>query len=209
MIFISKQAVMEETKILLDIATKAIKLFSKHGLLSKGWRFGFDNYRSSFGVCDYDIKTITISRRLCICNYKNNEAILDTILHEIAHALAHIEDPGAPPHGKLWRDIFIKIGGNGKTKVMPEDKVRAPVGMYEYQCPSCHGIIHKDYKSHILACKACCEDYNDGFWDERFICTIIKINKKTSDKKCVSCTGQKNSVSLRIGKYKNKPKLKK
>jgi predicted SprT family Zn-dependent metalloprotease len=64
--------------------TLARKLMAKHKL--KGWRFSFDNAVSRCGACWNDTNTITLSRHYVALN--DLAEVRDTILHEIAHALA-------------------------------------------------------------------------------------------------------------------------
>lgn len=91
----------------------AIKLMSEYGLIQpmsiinvgcrNNWAFEFDYHETRFGLCDYSRKVISMSRLLTYLN--SEEQCRDTILHEIAHALA----PRAG-HGPKWRLICTAIG---------------------------------------------------------------------------------------------------
>ena len=72
----------------------------EHGL--SDWRIAFESSRQRCGLCMYKYKII----RLSLSNHSERE-ILDTILHEVAHALT----PGAG-HGPDWQDRLIALGGN-------------------------------------------------------------------------------------------------
>ena len=50
------------------------------------WSFGFDRSKVRFGKCDYRRKRISLSSHLVDLN--DEYSVRDTILHEIAHALA-------------------------------------------------------------------------------------------------------------------------
>jgi Zn-dependent protease with chaperone function len=63
----------------------ALSLMEKHDLLSKDWKFVFDNGRRRLGFCNYKKKTISLSRKFI--PLLDDEEIIDIILHEIAHAL--------------------------------------------------------------------------------------------------------------------------
>jgi hypothetical protein len=63
----------------------ANELLKKHGLINKGWRFEFDNAPRRFGCCKYRSKRITLSKKLTELNDEEN--VLDTILHEMAHLI--------------------------------------------------------------------------------------------------------------------------
>lgn len=84
----------------------AIDMMRYHGLLNEtaaSWHFGWHNRSRTLGTCDYRAKTISLSRKLVAVN--SEDEILDTILHEIAHALT----PKAG-HGLLWKVMAQSIG---------------------------------------------------------------------------------------------------
>ena len=72
----------------------AIDLIEAHGLAPR-WKFAFDRAIRRFGNCDYTRRRITLSAPLTLLN--DEEKVKDTILHEIAHALAH--EGGRPRTG--------------------------------------------------------------------------------------------------------------
>lgn len=71
------------------------------------WSFGFDLAQNRGGVCKGRSKVITLSVTYCLNAPK--EEVLDTVLHEIAHALV------GPEHGhnKKWRIMAKWIGCKG------------------------------------------------------------------------------------------------
>lgn len=73
-----------------------------HGL--RGWAFRFDNARTRVGVCRYEPRIIGLSRHYVRAN--DADEVRDTILHEIAHALAG-PDAG---HGPRWKRIARALG---------------------------------------------------------------------------------------------------
>lgn len=81
---------------------------TEHGLTQKGWRGDLDTAEKRFGLCSPSRKTITLSRSLVALN--SQEEVLDTILHEIAHALAAIETGDNCGHDHRWRAICRRIG---------------------------------------------------------------------------------------------------
>lgn len=79
-----------------------------HGLVDLGWSAKFDDAKKRFGVCRMGPKEISLSRPLVSLN--SEEEVRDTILHEIAHALAwelHKEGCG---HDERWKAICVRIG---------------------------------------------------------------------------------------------------
>jgi predicted SprT family Zn-dependent metalloprotease len=73
------------------------------------WQFRFDRATRRFGCCNHKSKTISLSTVLVGLNDKRE--VRDTILHEIAHALA---GPKVRAHGREWREIALRIGCNGR-----------------------------------------------------------------------------------------------
>ena len=90
-----------------DAAKLAVLYMDLHEL--NGWQFRFDRATRRFGCCHHSSKTISLSRDLVSLNDKRD--VRDTILHEIAHALA---GPKVRPHGREWREIALRIGCNGR-----------------------------------------------------------------------------------------------
>ena len=77
------------------------------------WSAALDTAVRRFGVCHYGKKHISLSRTLCELN--TDEEVTDTILHEIAHALAferHGENCG---HDQRWKTICVEIGARPKA----------------------------------------------------------------------------------------------
>ena len=82
-----------------DLANRLLK---ENGL--DDWSFKFSNAKKAFGTCDHKAKTIVLSPYLTALNPE--EYILDTILHEIAHALVGFRKA----HGYEWRACCMRIG---------------------------------------------------------------------------------------------------
>ena len=72
-----------------------------------GWTVAYSNSRRRLGVCKYDSKRIEISAYLAILH---PEKVLNTLLHEIAHAIVG-HDAG---HGPTWVHKAIEIGCDGR-----------------------------------------------------------------------------------------------
>lgn len=83
----------------------------KHSLNQHGlhdWTGKLDNARRRFGLCDFKNRCISISRPLCELN--SDDEVRDTILHEIAHALAWVRHGVNCGHDKRWKSICTEIG---------------------------------------------------------------------------------------------------
>ena len=119
-----------------DAKTLAISLLHQHGLTD--WTFRFDNARRRFGSCRYGSKVITLSRPLVYLN--EIDQVRDTILHEIAHALA----PGAK-HGPRWRAACLKVGAIPK-RCYTEEAVRSPPRTpprFKFGCKHCNWWVDR------------------------------------------------------------------
>jgi predicted SprT family Zn-dependent metalloprotease len=110
------------------------------------WSFKFDRSKICFGKCYYSRKQISLSRYLVELN--DDAEVRDTILHEIAHALA----PRGAGHGPAWRSVAVSIGCNG-TRCYGAEVVR-PKPKYMGTCPSCKLVIYRHRRTEV-ACAKC------------------------------------------------------
>ena len=92
---------------ILKAVQLAKELMEIHGVNQLGYSFRYNKRRNFAGICSYRNKTIELS--LPLTRLSNEEDVIDTILHEIAHALT--EGHG---HDHVWRRKAIEIGCNGK-----------------------------------------------------------------------------------------------
>lgn len=69
-----------------------------------GWSFGWSRQKKAFGKCHYGYKKIYLSRILTAI--ESEESVENTILHEIAHAIAGFE----AGHGEEWKRAARSIG---------------------------------------------------------------------------------------------------
>ena len=90
---------------LFSLETLVHLKFSEHGL--SDWNFKIDKAKRRLGSCQYHSKTITLSVHLLKLP---QEEIIQTLLHEIAHALV---GPRAG-HGPRWKKQALAIGCNAQ-----------------------------------------------------------------------------------------------
>lgn len=100
---------MEQLMDLMRALGLAIELMTTHGLYGR-WRPQFDGARRRLGMCNMNARKIHFSRDYVTS--ADESSVRDTILHEIAHALAY-ERHGHTGHGPEWKRIALEIGCSG------------------------------------------------------------------------------------------------
>lgn len=130
---------------------EAIKLariaLVQHGLNAKGWHVKLDNARRRCGQCRYAVREISLSRNYVRLNSVPD--VMNTILHEIAHALA---GPGVH-HGPLWRSIAVRIGSTGER--CASQAVKMPKRRFKGKCRKCGIEFERDLRVRNATHKRC------------------------------------------------------
>ena len=150
---------------LREASSLAHSLMGQHGL--NQWYFRFDSSVKRFGCCNYTKRIISLSRALTMLN--SPARVANTVLHEIAHALA---GPQAK-HGRLWRLTAIRIGCDG-NRCYDSAQVAQPKMPWKLTCPKCGGSVQriKRPKRAAAACGRCCKLYNGGRYSSEFQLTV-------------------------------------
>ena len=94
---------------LSHVAATARALMDEHGLGE--WTFAFLEAERRLGDCNYQERVIRIGRTHALA--ARDAEIRDTILHEIAHALAGPETR----HGARWKAVARRIGATPRANV--------------------------------------------------------------------------------------------
>jgi predicted SprT family Zn-dependent metalloprotease len=113
-------------------ATAAREL-ARHGL--RDWTFGLSTARRRLGVCKYREKRIEIAAYYA--RHSPEATVLDTLLHEIAHALA---GPAAG-HGPAWKALAARLGAVPRSCESSGQAVVEP-GDWRATCPACARTFH-------------------------------------------------------------------
>ena len=135
---------------LAEVEQLAWLTLERHRLTERGWRFAWDRAVRRAGACHYERRTVTLSRPIFSIE-ANRHDVHDTLLHEVAHALA---GPDAA-HGPEWRRLARSIGARPErchalaTPPLPllgtcacgtdHQRTRRPKG--RYVCRQCGGTI--------------------------------------------------------------------
>lgn len=132
----------------------ALEKMTMWSLTQKGWVFRFNNRKRGMGLCVFPKiqqgreGRIELSRHLV---ERNDEAeVLDTILHEIAHALAGHK----AGHGPVWRSWCGIVGANPQRC----GNADMPAGKWQATCPGCSKVYHRHRKPKYVTgyyCRLC------------------------------------------------------
>jgi predicted SprT family Zn-dependent metalloprotease len=109
--------------------TMMLDMITYHNLTD--WGFRFDKAVNRLGLCSHKRQQLFLSIHATSVN--SEEVVLNTILHEIAHALVDSNHG----HDDVWRNKAISIGCDGER--CSEIAVKAPP-KYTIACKSCDQI---------------------------------------------------------------------
>lgn len=119
----------------LLLLIQASQLFRKYSL--HGWSIDFRTYGLTLASCDYNTQTIRFNNYYV--EFSSNRSILDTLKHEIAHALV---GPGHG-HNNVWKSMAEKVGAT--PKAISSEKAAIRPGRYRATCPNC-GRVYDKYR---------------------------------------------------------------
>jgi len=110
------------------------KVLNENGLTD--WTVSANRRKRAFDVCRYGLKRIELSSILTPnCTDKS---IMDTIYHEVAHALCIGHN-----HDRVWKRKCIDLGGNGERCGSSDNYIDGnkefliAATKYTYTCPEC------------------------------------------------------------------------
>lgn len=137
--------------------------------LDDSWSFGFDAAKRRAGLCDYTRKRISVSRYLAARHDDDDNH--QTLLHEVAHALA---GPAAG-HGHKWKSIARDLGYVGGTTHHGETATDlAPwIGV----CPAGHVAYRHRRATRPTSCAKCAPRFDERHaftWTRREISSATR-----------------------------------
>lgn len=147
----------------LKSAKKLAKEMMRKHKVSHVFDFSFMDSKTTFGIC-YDSPDYLIQLSIPYVRLNGKKAVLDTILHEIAHA-RDILNRGYTKHDKVWKELCRDIGCSEKaTFDSLEDNVIMPLAPYVVICQKC-GYCEPKYRKPSKkpsVCQGC--GYNNGLY---------------------------------------------
>lgn len=151
----SRTLIIPETPQCEMVRQQAQDLMLTHGLAD--WQFRFNRRKCSMGLCVYGRHTIELSVHLVERN--GADEILDTILHEIAHALV------GPRHGhnRVWKRKAIEIGARPQRCGQAD----MPAGAWQAHCPTCGQLYNRHRKPKRMRgwhCPRCGSERGKLYW---------------------------------------------
>lgn len=135
------------------IISTTLDLLEEHELY--GWTIRFSKAYRRIGSCSHQTQTIRISERFAAV--LSWEEIHETILHEVAHAIA---GPYAG-HGPVWRQVARELGiKNPRSRAHVS---AAPEFPWVGTCPSGHTTSMVRTPQRIWSCSHCHHSFHEDF----------------------------------------------
>lgn len=129
-----------------------VEVFVLHEMKRLGlheWSFQWDHAMKRLGSCQYSKKRITLSINYVKLNLDHSAQILDTVYHELAHAMAWVHGREVR-HGKLWKYWCRNLGAVPKACV-PINQVRMSRPKYELRLKTTNELVAVYYR--LPACR--------------------------------------------------------
>lgn len=130
----------------LDAAVELAEGLVAHHRLT-GWSVTLDRAKRRAGVCDFRHQRIGLSAPLTALH--DEATVRDTILHEIAHALAGPRHR----HDAHWRRIAREIGCSGRRCV--DDDAPTVAAAWQGVCPAGHVVGRHRRPERVMTCSQC------------------------------------------------------
>ena len=122
----------------------ALELMGRYQL--HGWQFALNSNVRRAGVCFFPFRDRPGRLGLSVHFIERNaeEDVLDTILHEIAHALVGT----GHGHDEVWKAKCREIGA--KPEPCYGEEIDMPKGRWRARCPACQKEFHRHRRPRVL-----------------------------------------------------------
>lgn len=147
----------------------AVKLIDEH-LYGLGYSFAWDRAVTRHGACNW--KTRTISLSLPVTLRADECVVIDTILHEIAHATA-FHHYGDRTHGPAWRREARRLGIVTPQATAGGPDTRGELAPWVGTCPAGHVSPYRFFRKprKRYSCSQC-----SRVWSEAHVITYRHVD---------------------------------
>jgi SprT protein len=149
----------------------AHRLMEEHRLLAEGWTLHIGKAVRTFGSCAWEARRITLSGPLIALN--DAAEVRDTLLHEIAHALAGRK----AGHGPLWKAIALAVGAKPE-RCYTTQTVRVPPKRWQFTCPTCG---HTGTRTRKPARRFSCGRCSPGRFHAKYVLRWTDLNAAAAE----------------------------
>jgi len=132
-----------------------------------GYTFEWSNRKNALGDCTKNSRVVRLSKFLVLNSVSELDVWIDTILHEIAHAIDYLIRKKSN-HDRIWKHIAKTIGADPSRTT--ELKTTGVGFKYTAKCPGCEKTVHF---SRIWKNRKACGKCSPRF-DERYVFVIYK-----------------------------------
>lgn len=158
-------ATMTNNEVLDHIEAFAAAKIAEH-LPPEGWTFSWLTTKRTMGLCDYRTKMVSASK--IYVGIASVEQLENTVLHEIAHALAGFK----AGHGFAWERACVAIGAEPK-RLFDASQISPPY-TWARSCPSC-GPVAKYFSKPRSKRSHSCGRCSGGAFNRDFLLFVEKI----------------------------------
>lgn len=143
----------------------SLRLMRQHGL--SDYTFKWDRAVRRFGCHNGRLKTLSLSRPMT--EHENNEKrVINTILHEIAHALDY-RKRGYSNHDYEWKRVARSIGCSGERCSSDSGVDKSQFMKWVATCPNCEREVYYARKTKVdKACGSCCKKHNNNKYTSKY-----------------------------------------
>ena len=143
----------------------ALKLMRQHGV--SDYTFKWDRAVRRFGCHNGRLKTLSLSRPMTE-HESNEKRVINTILHEIAHALDY-RKRGKSNHDSELKRVAVSIGCSGETCSSVSGVDKSQFMKWVATCPSCEREVYYARKTKVdKACGGCCKKHNNNKYTSEY-----------------------------------------
>ncbi len=135
------------------------------------WAFSWIKTKRTMGVCDYQLRTVSASS--VYVGRASVEQLEDTVLHEVAHAIAGY----SAGHGLAWQAACVRIGAEPK-RLFDASSISPPC-TWTMDCPSCDGPQRKLFAKPRSRRQESCIHCSGGKFNYDFLLTPKKLAATT------------------------------